>query len=695
MPVEPKIQLRALGGSEALKILQGIDRKLGDVGKAAQKAAKEQERAAKVAQAEQKKVADAAQRAAAAQQKAAEKASAAHQKASAEAARAAERAQAKIERAAQKEAERWQRMAQESQLARIRALEKVTLAAQREAAKQAEIAKRTAAAEVKARQDALRKAGGLVTAGTAAVLAGATVAAGTARSISGVKDIRERITSGNEFRERLVLTTSQAGMSGQQREAVQGQVLSASTATGKDVGELMSVLETGQAQFNNLKFFADNLKEIATISKAAGADTGEFATALGFVQKAFDLSGEEAMEAAYLMKASADKGSVELKDFARDFASAAGGFKMSTGMTGMEGVRQFLGAAQGVATGGFGSAESSTRMTQAVGYLNREEVQKGLREELGITDIRKNGKIDVATVIDQLGSNRKFADSPTVRQKIFHDAQAREGIEALIEARRRVQEGRTGAVDLRSVAGVDATAGREAVATTMTSMQGEGFFQMQKEAARMQAETIENLKTYNDQILLVVGAADRLESSFGSLSQWASSIASIGVAGALTNLVTGRLGGGGGGGGGGGVPGTVPVPGGSSGRGAGIGGKLLRTAGWTALAYAGYQLGEAGIGAADDYVKDKTGKGIGDRLFGHQNRGEQDAYLTRTLNESGGGTAPVTSTPTAPAPSAALGDEKLLQAIFQMNRDVNRNLQQIDNGLRVPKPAAGAAREPR
>ena len=681
MPIEAKAQIVIKGGPESLKVLQGVKRETNEVAKAAQKAAKEEERAAKAAQKAQEAAAHATQ-------KAARDTAKVQEKAARDAARAAERSARDSERAAEREARRWQELARKSADARIRAHEAATRAAQREAAKQIETAKRTAAAEAQARRDAWRKAGGLVAAGTAGVLAGAGVAASKARGIAGIKDQRERITSANEFRERLVLATGQAGMSAAQRETVQGQVLAASTATGKDIGELMGVLEAGQAQFNNLQFFADNLKEIATISKAAGADTGELATALGYVQKAFGLSGEEAMEAAYLMKASADKGSVELADFARDFASAAGIFQMSTGQTGMGGVRQFLGAAQGVATGGFGSAESATRMKQAVTFLNKSETQKDLRA-IGIKDIAgKDGKIDVGAVLDKLAANKKFMSSATKRQEIFSDAQAREGIMALIAARGQVQRGVAGAVDFNTIAAVDAAAGRSAVSETMTSMQNEGFFKMQQLAADAQADTVRNLEKYNADILLVAETSNRLEQAFGRLAFWADAIAAVGVVGALTNTV-GKLASGAAGGG----ALAKAVPSFASAGGAVAGGAASAiAAGSTAVgaATAGAIAAAVGIGLA-------AGGAIGTVANEASSMGREDErrwsdrlgdYLFESLNKTDARFQKGTTI------DNGVGDSgKRLVTVMEEN---NRALSRVEQGLRAVtmKPEPGAPRGP-
>jgi hypothetical protein len=641
MAIEASAKIVLRGGPESLKVLQGIRRETSAAGKEAKAAAATQVAAAKKAAEEQRKAME-------------------------RAARAAEKSQKDIEKTALKEAAYWQKLAVQSANVRIKEQIRVTRAAEREAAQQVQLAKKTAASQAQDRRAAVRRMGGAIGAGAAGVLAGATVAAGTARGIAGVKDVRERITSANEFRERLVLATNAAGMSASDREGVQSQVLATSTSTGQDIGELMSVLETGQAQFNNLKFFADNLKEIAVISKAAGADTGELATALGYVQQAFGLSGDEAMEAAYLMKASADKGSVELANFAKDFAASAGMFANNTGQKGLGGVRQFLGASQAVATGGFGSAESATRLDRLITDLNDVEVQKGLKG-IGVKNVMgKDGKIDIGNILTQLGSNKEFAKAST-RQDIFKEVRGREGIESLLAAQSRVNAGVTGAVDFKSIAGVDAQAGREATASGFASMQGEGFFKMQQEAAKMQADTVENLGAYNSQILKVAETSNQLEKAFGSLSLWANSIAAAGLVGGGVSMVSKLAGGAGAAAGGGALAKAVP-----------------------SLARAGGAVGGAGAGllAAGSTA---VGAASGMAIAGTIAAGAAVGYGAGTLINEASGWASSDDKRISDRLADSLfelvhGNRELVQA----TKETNRKLGAVEQATRMNAPKGGA-----
>jgi hypothetical protein len=643
--IEATAKITLVGASEALRSLQGVTRETTTAGKAAKAAADTQTAAAKKNIAAQKDVA-----------------------------RSADQSTRDIERSAKREAERWQRLAQESAKVRMSEMAKVTQAAEREAAKQMRTAQQTAAAEVKTKRETMRQIGGLMATAGAGVAAGIGVAVATSRT--GSKSVQERIAAGNEFRERLFSVTGAAGQTAEQREATQGKIIEASKATGKDQGELLGVVETGHAQFGDLQFFADNIKEIATIAKVANADTGEFAKAIGSVKQAFNLTGEEAIQAGYLMSASADKGSVELKDFARDFAASSAIFSMNTGQKGIGGVRQFLGTAQGIATGQFGSAESSTRLERFITDINDVGVRKNLGK-IGVKNISDaSGKVDMGKLLDQLGNNSKFK-SAAVRQGIFTETRSLQAIEALLAAREREKTGGTG---YKTIAGVSEEAGRAAVSGGFTALQGEGFFKNQVAAAEMQADTMSHLDEMNTQLGAVSGAADTLEKSFGALSIWASSIAAMGVTSVLSAAIQGKLFGGAETGGllgkaagavGSGVSalgatgalGSVAAAGGLAGGAVMAGGALVAGA-------AGYAIGE-GANMATSALRDDK-QSLSDLLAG-------------VLEQIAGG---------------GLGDAKSRIGATITNEGSTRTivaaLDRIDAGIRAnaAKPTAGAPRGP-
>lgn len=675
MPIEPSIQITVKGSSEALKTLQGIKREVSSTARDMKKAAQEQEKA-------QAAATKAAEKAARAQQKDAQQTARVQEKAARDAARAAEKAQRDIERAADREAKRWQDLANKSLAARVRAMNEATKAAEREAAKQVKLAEKTAKAEAKARRDTRNQ---FMAATTAGVVAGALKAGSTGRAIVGAQDLQSRIHTANNVRERLVRVGTAAGLTPEQVNAAQSRMLATSTKTGVTADQLTSVLEVGQSQFSDVQFFLDNIEEIAKVSQVAGADAGEFAKSLGFIKQAFGLTGKEAVEAAYLMKAAAEKGSIEVKDFATDFAPVAGIFAEKTGVKGMEGVRQFFGVAQAGGTLGAGSAQTATMTERFVALLGDVDKMKELRTKAGI-DVR--GKTP-EQIIDEMASSSKLA-KPGMMNDIFgHDILGTNMITALISARRRVQEGK-GDVDIGSIARADIAAGRTGVDKGMQAFSKESWFQNQVQIAQEQAKVFDNLDQFNKDALLAAKAANTLEEKLGRLAPWVDTLTNSIAVGAGVNFGATLLKGAAGGGG----TAAAEAAGGAGAasllaRAAGGVGSLL-AAGGTAVgaASAGVVAGTIGAGLA---VGGTLGYGLnkGATLLNDEGKDLSD-FMAEYLWDIFQGAEPQTTT------ERGLGSGgQVTSELVQVMKQNTRVLEAIERKTGAGGPGTGvAAREP-
>lgn len=533
MAIEAKAKIQVQGGSEALKTIQGIQRATRAASAEATKAARESERASARAAKEQQRVSREAQRQALnatreEQKKAREIERAAKRQADAQI-REAHRADRELARIQRSEERRWRQLAENS--ARVR--------------EQAE--QRTARAREKSTRDSARGGMPFASGAVTGVLAGGAVASSTARGVAGVADVGERIRSANAFQGLLLRTGTQAGVSGKALSDIQSNVLATSEKTGIDPLELAGALEQAQKQFNGFEKFAGVLETLAKTAQASGADVKDLTVALGSVAQANNItSAKDMKEALDLMVAAASKGSVEMADFARDFADAAGIFATNTGASGIEGVRQFAGVSQGVATGLFGSAESSTRVKRLSADLQDKEVLSGLRG-IGVKVDPKN--IDVFALIDQLATNKKFKNAST-RQRIFKEQNSLQAVEALVNARNRVaNKTDANAVDARTVGEVSSLEGGKITNDTFSKLEAAGAIELQRQAIRAQNEVIQNLKSYNDQILAVNRVTNDLEKRLGTLALWLPAAGAVGAG----SLIGGALSGGGGGGGGGGV----------------------------------------------------------------------------------------------------------------------------------------------
>lgn len=599
-----RVKIELIGASEVQRTIRGARRETDAAAQAEKKALAETAKAAQ--KAERDKIRS-AQQAAAALKRAADQTAKARTKAEQDAAKAATRAAEAQKREADKMSLHWARLAQKSADVRMRAEERVTKHAAREADKRL----RDEEKSVRTRQDATRRtirgAGGAVGAVVGGVMAGGMAAMGTARGITGTDDVATRVQKANDFRERLIQVSGQAGLDDRQTATVQSQVMSAAMASGKGPDELVGVLESGQAKFNDLKFFANNLEEISKMAKASGSDTAEFATALGYIKQAFGLTGKEAIDAGYKMIQSANKGSIEVKDFARDFASVAGIFQQSTGMQGMAGLNEFLGTSQAAGTLGAGSAETATMVERLVAFMGNPTHIKEIKQRTGI-DVRGRS---MSNIVSTLADSKKF-NKEGVRAEIFGtDIIPNKAIMALISAYRRVQAGKDGAVDISTIAGVEAQGGRDFTTGQMAKFESSGVLDMQRQAIEMQNDTIANLKDYNAQVLALSKASNSLEKSFGTLSLWASA---IGVGGAVTGGIglASKLAGGG-------AAATAAAgAAGAAGTAAAAGGGALATAGLVAggaalVGTAGLVGGAVGYGL-NEWSASQTGRTISEHI---------------------------------------------------------------------------------
>lgn len=515
MAIKAEARVVVRGGSEALKTLQGLRRETTQAGKAAKAAATSQAKAEKSELQQRIQNANTYRRI---QEQTARRVSSTQAREASRAARTAER-----------EARR------------------VTRTAQVEAAKQERSAKKLADEQETAATRARKSRGRLLGAVTAGVVAGASTAFSTARGIAGQRDIKDRVRTGLDFRERFIVSSTQAGVTGKQAAAAQASILAASNATGVDQMDLLGAVERGQSEFNAFQGVADNIGTLAEQAKGAGIDVASFTSAVLRMQQAFGLADKDIKKTGDLILASASAGAIEAGNIATDFAPTAGLFAQNTGHMGEAGLREFLGTAQAMGTLGAGSAESATMTENFLNEINKKDVQKKLRR-IGVSVTNKDGTMrGFQDIVTDLAGNKKF-QSANVRQEIFAEKRARVGVEALMGATKRVQAG-TGTVDIGTIAGVDSAEGEKKTKEVMAALASEGLLDIQRESARMQSDVIANLRSYSDQVRALQRVSNALEAQFGPLALQADAAKSALAGLTLTALATGGFRGGGGGGG--------------------------------------------------------------------------------------------------------------------------------------------------
>jgi hypothetical protein len=331
------------------------------------------------------------------------------------------------------------------------------------------------------------------------------------------------------------------GMSQAEIDASQSKILDTGMKFGKDPTEIVEGLAVGQERFNLLKELTENIDAITAAAKSSQGTVPEFVGMVGSVVSAFGLAKEEIPKALDIMMGAARAGAVNPGDFAASFAASAGIFATNTGQRGMAGLRQFVGTSQGIGAGQFGAAESATRLERLATDLNDSKVIEALKPR-GVDVKGKDGKIDVGSVLEQI-ANSKDLQTSTQRQQVFKEVRALQGLDTLLAQRQKVLNGEVGAVDFNSMSREGLAAeGAAGTARVLGMLESEGVLDLQRQAIEMQKHTIENLKTYNDQVIAMTKATNNLEKSFGSLSLWASSIGiggGVAAGGALLGKLTG------------------------------------------------------------------------------------------------------------------------------------------------------------
>ncbi len=522
---DKQVRIRITGGGDIIKQLEGAAGAADKLTAAEKRAAKEAEKLAK----EQIK---ASQKAAAEAEKAAKHA---EKVKTAEARKAA----AELKRIAEKEAAETKRLQDREIAEHARYQRKLTEQHRAEAVKRHQLEQQSIAARSVEARRTWRKVGGFVGAGVMGAVAGGASAANTARGIVGVQDLPTRIQNANEMKQSLILTAADAGLTPQERAAAEANVNKAAMGSATAPSDLVAGLGEAHSRFNSFRMFNDNLPQLSKIAKAQDTSFPDFVTALGSVQNAFGLQSEQLVEAANIMIAASEKGSLNFKQFATAMAPQMGTFAANTGQTDIEGLRQFVGVMQTAATRQGGAEDASVRGSQAITYLNRPETAAALTD-IGVQIRGADGKIDVGSVIEQLATNKDF-QTPMQQASIFKDAQAREGIQTLIMQRNKALSD-PNVVDYAGMTRVDAGAGAANTTNKLAALEESGLMGLQRQAVDMQVHVNENLKDYNDQLLAVTKMTNEFERAMGTtVSLWGRDVGIGGATSMISSAVMAKV----------------------------------------------------------------------------------------------------------------------------------------------------------
>lgn len=233
--------------------------------------------------------------------------------------------------------------------------------------------------------------------GAIAVGAGAVVAAGQLR----------------DFEEGMIRLKINAGASAEQMDKVRRAVRGASSATGLGSREILA----GVARYVDLTGdFEGASKQVSTFARVAQAsdstvmDVAQNAAAMG---DALKIAPEDAEAAFSALITQGKKGSVTMKELARELPQLAPTMAQFKGGTGLGGLRQ-LGAAMQVINKRYNSASESATAFQSLAIAIQSRAGKLEKAGVKVFDVGPDGVKrlkDLYSIVDNIGRSKLMKDS--------------------------------------------------------------------------------------------------------------------------------------------------------------------------------------------------------------------------------------------------------------------------------------------
>lgn len=465
----------------------------------------------------------------------------------------------------------------------------------------------------------------LVAAGGAAFGAakGAAELVGRGQGLAGAGSLEERLSTAGDFREKLIRSANEAGVSAEDRQKAEAVLLKASEDTNISVMDLVQGLSEAQVRFDKFREFAVIMDDIARVSASSGESVNDLVGAIGTATQVFQLDEAGQRDFIDALVATSARGTIGVGDVSRDLAPTMGNFQIATGRTGAAAAREFLATAQVVGTSQAGAAESATMIERFMQELNKIKVQKNLKR-IGV-DVTEGGKIggklkNVGDIVNTLSGNDKFA-KPAVRQAIFEEIRGRKGAEFMVAALQRNPELFT------ELERMKAGAGSEQTAKGLGDLKQDPMFRLRNIGVHAQTDTLRDANRIVEKITPAVTELTKLQVQFPLLTESMGALEST-IRWAVGALIAERvLGGGGGVAGGLGALGAANAASKVGGLGAAFGAAGLL--GKLGMIGAVGGAGAAGYGLTTLLLKltggDKGLEGFGESLFNATHRGGRAA----------------------------------------------------------------------
>ncbi len=293
------------------------------------------------------------------------------------------------------------------------------------------------------------------------------------QSAIGVPSRDEQVRSFINAQQNLIRTTSQAGVSTEERNHAMAEVGRVAASTNTDPTQIIEALAMAQERFSNLP--VDNLEAFARAAQASGSNVGDWVAAAGEFNRQLGVSEDEMSDLVGAIYQAGRAGSMNPGDFASSFSGTMSSWRQfrGEGATGVTGAREMIALTQSLGAGGRDPGETRTLLENFMGSMNRPQTQRAMERRLGRDVFDSEGRLAIssADLLQRMHDDGSFDSPAGLRRMGIDDRQAQQAIGILMG--RFDATGGNEVADLMNVSSEEGKASiDETVAALMSSTSG-------------------------------------------------------------------------------------------------------------------------------------------------------------------------------------------------------------------------------
>lgn len=368
--------------------------------------------------------------------------------------------------------------------------------------------------------------------------AGAFGLAKQGQSLAGVTSLEQRLEVAGQFRQQLIRTGGEAGITAQERASVEERALRVSEQFNLSLLDVANALTRAQQDFDQFRPVAENLEALGKVAAATGEPLSDLVGTLGNATRAFELDPAGQREFLDALIATSARGSISVGAVSRSLSGQMGVFSQATGRGGNEGAREFLALTQVLGTGGKGANEVETMIDRLTLRLQDVSTQKRLKS-IGV-NVTQGGVVGAKltnwqNIASQFAGNEQFQRAE-VQQKMFGkgDVIATQAARTLIAAQTRDSE-LFNRLQFIPMGEGDAQAEKQ-----LADLRNDPSFRLQNIGARAQSATVRDSDRIVNTIAPAVDELTKLQMKFPLLTE-SFSVLNNTIRGLIATLVADRL----------------------------------------------------------------------------------------------------------------------------------------------------------